>query len=132
MSDPVDDFFTGLSKRGYEPLLQHVIGSIRFDLENGDETDHWWVGLDRGKVTVLHEDRVAKSVSRQDRSTLIDAILGRRNPMTTFLQGDAGYSGEGEPLVIFSRLFPDRSVTDRSGEGRPPIEDTAGKRAVTA
>jgi hypothetical protein len=113
MSDPIEDFFGGLAKRGYEPLLQHVIGSIRFDLENGDETDHWWVGMDRGKVTVLHEDRVAKSIARQDRATLVDAILGRRNPMTTFLRGDAGYSGEGEPLVIFARLFPDRSLAER-------------------
>jgi hypothetical protein len=113
MSDPIEDFFGGLAKRGYEPLLQHVIGSIRFDLENGDETDHWWVGMDRGKVTVLHEDRVAKSISRQERSTLVDAILGRRNPMTTFLRGDSGYSGEGEPLVIFARLFPDRSLAER-------------------
>jgi hypothetical protein len=113
MSDPIEDFFGGLAKRGYEPLLQHVIGSIRFDLENGDETDHWWVGMDRGKVTVLHEDRVAKSIARQERSTLVDAILGRRNPMTTFLRGDSGYSGEGEPLVIFARLFPDRSLAER-------------------
>jgi hypothetical protein len=113
MSDPIEDFFDGLAKRGYEPLLQHVIGSIRFDLLNGDETDHWWVGLDRGKVEVLHEDRLAKSIARQDRATFVDAILGRRNPMTTFLQGDAGYSGEGEPLVIFARLFPDGSVAER-------------------
>jgi hypothetical protein len=115
MSDPIEDFFGGLAKRGYEPLLQHVIGSIRFDLENGDETDHWWVGMDRGKVTVLHEDRVAKSISRQDRATMVDAILGRRNPMTTFLRGDSGYSGEGEPLVIFTRLFPDRSLVSPTG-----------------
>jgi hypothetical protein len=114
MSDPIEDFFGGLAERGYEPLLQHVIGSIRFDLENGDETDHWWVGLDRGKVEVRHEDRVAKSIARQDRDTFADTILGRRNPLTTFLQGDAGYSGEGEPLVIFARLFPDRTAADRN------------------
>lgn len=123
MSDPIEDFFDGLAKRGYEPLLQHVIGSIRFDLVNGDETDHWWVGMDRGKVTVLHEDRVAKSIARQDRATFVDAILGRRNPMTTFLRGDAGYSGEGEPLVIFTRLFPDRSLAERQATAR-----TAGRQ----
>jgi hypothetical protein len=113
MSDPIEDFFSGLAKRGYEPLLQHVVGSIRFDLENGDETDHWWVGLDRGKITVLHEDRVAKSIARQDRATMVEMVLGRRNPMTTFLQGDSGYSGEGEPLVVFTRMFPDRSLIER-------------------
>jgi len=113
MGDPIEDFFDGLARRGYEPLLRHVEGSIRFELVNGDETDHWWVGLDRGKVTVCHEDRMARSVSRQDRSTMVDTILGRRNPMSTFLQGDAGYRGDGESLLIFARLFPDRSLVDR-------------------
>ena len=110
MRDPVEDFFDGLARRGFEPLLQHTIGSIRFDVLDGDETDHWWVGVDRGRVTVCHEDRAATSVVRQDRSTLVDTIMGRVNPMTVFLRGDAGYSGESEPLVVFQRLFPDRSI----------------------
>jgi hypothetical protein len=85
--------------------LQHTAGSIRFDLLDGHQTDHWWIGIDRGQLTVCHEDRAAKSVTRQERSTLTDIILGRRNSMTVFLQGDAAYSGETEPLVLFARLF---------------------------
>jgi hypothetical protein len=114
MSDPIEDFFEGLGRRGYEPLLQHTAGSIRFDLLDGNETDHWWVGIDRGHVTICHEDRAAKTVSRQDRATMVDTIQGRVNPLTAFLRGDSGYTGEGEPLVIFQRLFPARTAAASS------------------
>ena len=61
---------------------------------------------------------------------MVDAILGRRNPMTAFLQGDSGYSGEGEPLVIFTRLFPDRSLasaTDPASTATAPRGRPAGR-----
>jgi hypothetical protein len=112
MSDPVEDFFQDLAQRSYEPLLQHITGSIRFDLLDADQVDHWWVGIDRGRLTVCHEDRDAGSVTKEERSTFADVILGRRNAMTTFLRGDAGYAGDGEPLVVFQRLFGER---DRQG-----------------
>jgi hypothetical protein len=122
MGDPIEDFFTGLGRRGYEPLLQHTVGSIRFDLLSGDETDHWWVGIDRGQVTVEHEDRAARSVVRQDRHTLVDTIEGRANVLTAFLRGEAGYVGQSEPVVVFQRLFPDRDRPDgpaRAAERAP-------------
>jgi hypothetical protein len=109
MGDPVEDFFTGLGRRGYEPLLQHVAGSIRFDLIHGNEVDHWWIGIDRGHVTVQREEREAKSVAKEDRATLVDIILGRRNAMTAFMQGETGYTGDGEALVMFQRLFKARA-----------------------
>ena len=114
MSDPVEDFFQELARRRYEPLLQHTAGSIRFDLLDGNQVDHWWVGIDRGRLTVCHEDRAREEHRPQDRSTFLDIILGRRNPMTTFLQGDAGYSGESEPLVVFQRLFGEQARQEAS------------------
>jgi hypothetical protein len=111
MSDPVEDFFTELGRRGYEPLLQHIAGSIRFDVHDGDQVDHWWIGIDQGRITVEHADREAKSVAKEDRATLTDIVLGRRNALTTLLQGNSGYTGDGEPLVVFQRMFPDGART---------------------
>jgi hypothetical protein len=105
MSDPVEDFFQDLAQREYEPLLQHTTGSIRFDLLDDHQIDHWWVGVDRGRLSVYHEDREATSITREDRSTFSDVVLGRRNAMTAFLQGDVGYVGDSETLVVFQRLF---------------------------
>jgi hypothetical protein len=133
MSDPIEDFFNGLAHRGYEPLLQHTVGSVRYDLISGEGTDHWWVAIDRGKVTVAHEDRVAGSVVRQERQTLVDTIEGRVNPLTAFLRGEAGYTGETEPLVVFQRLFPERDDPPAQPKAAQPVgaarPDSAGTEA---
>ena len=79
MTDPVEEFFDGLAERGYEPLLQHNSGSIRFDVTDGGAVDHWRVTIDQGKVTVGRDDTAADTVVVQDRAVLLDAIQGRQN-----------------------------------------------------
>ena len=116
MSDPIETFFDGLGRRGYEPLLQHTVGSIQFEVLDGGTTDKWWVGIDRGRVKVRRTDAPADTVVRQERQTMVDVILGRRNAMTAFLRGDAGYSGPGETVVVFRRLWPDRSQVPAARE----------------
>ena len=109
MSDPIETFFDGLARRGYEPVLQHTVASIQWELLDGAATDHWWVGIDRGRVKVRRGEAPADTVVKQERQTLVDTILGRRNAMTAFLRGEAGYTGPGESVVVFRRLFPDRA-----------------------
>jgi hypothetical protein len=109
MSDPIEEFFDGLGRRGYESLLGHTVGSIQWEILDCGATDRWWVGIDRGRVDVRHGEAPADTVVRQERNTLVDTILGRVNPFTTFLRGQTGYTGIGEPLVVFQRLFPDRA-----------------------
>ena len=109
MSDPIESFFDGLGGRGYEPLLQHTVGSLQFELLDGKTTEHWWVGIDRGRVKVRRGEAPAETLIKQERQTMVDTILGRRNAMTTFLRGEAGFTGPGEAVVVFRRLFPDRS-----------------------
>ena len=109
MSDPIESFFDGLGRRGYEPLLQHTVGSIQWEFLDGKATERWWVGIDRGRVKVRRGEAPAETLVREDRQTMVDTILGRRNAMTTFLRGEAGYSGPGEAVVVFRRLLPDRA-----------------------
>lgn len=126
MSDPIESFFVGLARRGYEPLLQHTVASIQWEFLDGGKTDCWWVGIDRGRVKVRHGEAPAETVARQDRQTMVDIVLGRRNAATAFLRGEAGYTGPGESLVVFRRLFPDRAqvfpdrvrVSAAAGAGR--------------
>jgi putative sterol carrier protein len=108
MTDPVEEFFSGLAQRGYEPLLQHNSGSIRFDLRDGGVTDHWRVTIDRGKVSVGHEEAAADTVVTQDRSVLMDAIAGKQNMMIAIMLGQVGITGDTERLVSFQRLFGQR------------------------
>jgi hypothetical protein len=108
MNDPVEEFFTGLGKRGFEPLLQHISGSIRFDLSDGGVTDHWRVAIDRGKLTVGRGEAAADTVVTQDRSVLADAIVGKQNLLNAMMLGQAGITGDVENLVSFQRLFGNR------------------------
>src|SRR5215468_10442892 len=81
MTDAVEEFFNGLAERGYEPLLRHSSGSIRFDVTDGGAVDHWRVTIDQGKVMVGRDDAAADTVVTQDRAVLVDAIEGRQNAM---------------------------------------------------
>jgi putative sterol carrier protein len=108
MGDAVEEFFNGLGQRGYEPLLQHNSGSIRFDLKDGGAVDHWRVAIDQGKLTVGQDDAAADTVVTQDRGTLIDAIEGKQNVMIAIGLGQVGISGDMERLVSFQRLFGKR------------------------
>ena len=109
MSDPIESFFDGLGRRGYEPLLQHTVGSIQWEFLDGTTPERWWVGIDRGRVKVRRGEAPAETLIREERQTMVDVILGRRNAMAAFLRGEAGYTGSGETVVVFRRLFPDRA-----------------------
>jgi SCP-2 sterol transfer family len=124
MSDPIESFFDGLGRRGYEPLLQHTVGSIQFELLDGRTTEHWWVGIDRGRVKVRRGEAPAETVVKEERQTMVDTILGRRNVMSAFLRGEAGFTGPGESLVVFRRLFPDRAQVPIA---QPSVTATTGR-----
>ena len=109
MSDPIESFFDGLGRRRYEPLLQHTVATVQWELLDGVKTDCWWVGIDQGRVKVRHGEAPAETVARLGRQTMVDIVLGRCNAATAFLRGEAGYTGPGESLVVFRRLFPDRA-----------------------
>ena len=40
MTDATTEFFDDLGRRGHEPLLERVSGTLRFDLVRGERTDH--------------------------------------------------------------------------------------------
>lgn len=119
MSDPVDDFFNGLAQRGYEPMLHHNKGSIRFDLTDGHTVDHWRVTIDSGKVTVGRDDAPADTEVTEDRAIMVDAIQGKQSVMIALALGQMWVSGNVEQLASFQRLFaqPPETVTTRAARG---------------
>lgn len=119
MSDPVEDFFNGLARRGYEPVLHHNGGSIRFDLKDGEAIDHWRVTIDMGKVAVGHDDLAADTVVTEDRATMVDAIQGKQSVMIALGLGQMWVSGDIERLISFQRLFaqPAEMATTQEARG---------------
>jgi hypothetical protein len=118
MTDHIEEFFTGLGLRGYEPLLRHNGGSIGFDLRGGGVTDHWTVFIDQGKLNVQHEDVAADTTLTVDRSIMADVIVGKQNVLNVLLLGQAGIRGDAEKLVSFQRLFGNRPQMATSQTGQ--------------
>ena len=106
MTDHTAEFFQELGRRGQEPLLTKASGTIRFDLQNGPQTGHWLVTLDRGKVFVSRDDRTADCVVSTDKAVLDGLATGKINGLTAYLRGLISLEGDPELLVWLQRVFP--------------------------
>jgi putative sterol carrier protein len=106
MSDAITEFFDDLGKRGHQPLLEDVTGTLRLDLDHGRETDHWFIAIHEGDVSVSHRNAKADCVFRTERELFRDIAGGRTNAMAAMLRGAVAAQGNLELLVKFQRLFP--------------------------
>jgi hypothetical protein len=105
-ADPVGEFFAGLAERGGEPLLQHVSGTLRFDVVDGGRVEHWYVAIKDGGVAVSHDDGEADGVVRIEKALFEGMIAGRVNAMAAALRGALALRGNLALFVSFQRLFP--------------------------
>ena len=106
MADATATLFDELAARGHEPLLEHAVGSVRFELSDGSRTDVWLVTIDKGEVSASREDRAADCTVRAPK-LLFDAIAaGEVNAMAALLRGALTVEGDPEVLVRFQSLLP--------------------------
>lgn len=106
--DASENFFYQLGQRGHEPALETVTGSVRFDLLEGERTDHFRVALSHGDVAVSREDTDADCVLITKRAIFDDIASGETTLLVSLLRGDLGIQGDPGMLVLFQRLFPVR------------------------
>ena len=119
MTDATTDFFTVLARQGREPLLGKVTGTIRFDLQRDEHTDHVFVTIRKGKVTVSDANNKADCIVRTGRELFSSITSGRANAMASALRGTLLFEGDSHLLVSFQRLFPGPSdQKDRIDAGR--------------
>ena len=120
-SDATSDFFTALSRRGREPLLGNVVGSVRFDLRSGERIDHWLVALTSGEAAVSRLSVDADCVVQAEKAVFDSIACGEANATAALLRGELTAEGNLEPLVVIQRLFPRppsaRGSGDRSARG---------------
>jgi putative sterol carrier protein len=100
-----DQIFDELSRRGHEPLLERVTGTVRIELVNG-KPDHWLIGIDKGDLNVSHGNGPADGGLRTDPDTFARIAAGEANEMTAFLRGEVDLEGNWELLVLFRRVLP--------------------------
>jgi putative sterol carrier protein len=106
MTDATTEFFEGLGRRGHEPFLEKVTGTLRFDLRGDKRTTRWLIAIDRGDVTVSHKNAKADCVVRVQGSLFDKIASGKENAMAALLRGAIRLEGNQGLLLPFQRLFP--------------------------
>lgn len=99
-------FFTELGRRGQEPLLRKAAGRARFDLVDGEDTEHWLLTIDQGAIRVSRENADADVVVRADKAFFDRVIAGERNMMAAALRGEVELEGDPRKLVLLQRIVP--------------------------
>ena len=76
MADATAEFFDGLSRRGHEPLLGKLRATVRFDIVDGNRTDHWMLGLDDGDLECPDRTATPDCVIQADKAAF-DKVASR-------------------------------------------------------
>lgn len=91
-------FFEELARRGYEPALQSVRGTVRFDIA---EEGSWWVAVRDGALTVRQDAARADCVLSFTAADFEAIVRGEQNPLTAAMQGRVQIIGNpGMALII--------------------------------
>ncbi|MEV4416024.1 SCP2 sterol-binding domain-containing protein [Catellatospora sp. NPDC049609] len=116
MPTATETFFTELGKRGHEPLLRRVTGSIRFDIGSGRSVQRWVVDIDHGDITVSRRGRGGDCAVQTDTETFDRILEGHDSTMAAYLRGAIGAEGDPELLMLTQRLFSE-SAPVAAGRG---------------
>ncbi len=125
MTDATAEFFEELGRRGHEPLLERITGTLRFDIARGKRVDHWLVEVSKGDVRVSQTNSEADCVLGFDRKLFDRIAVGEENAFAAMLRGAVALEGDAGLLVVFQRLFPGPAST---GDGRGVV-GYAGRQA---
>ena len=122
MNEPIEEFFERLTRGGPDQLrlLRRADGSLRIDLTSGTTTEHWFITMQGGVVSVSHRNAKADSVIRTSKDQFEGMITGRVNALTAALRGVVSLEGDPSLLVLFQRALPG-----------PPSTATGQRAAVT-
>lgn len=116
MTDATERFFDELGRRGHEPRLSMISGTVRCDLTSGDETDHWTIKIKNGDIEVSRVDARADAVIRTNQALFDRLVTGEANFTTSFYRGGLLLTGDFELICVFERLLP-----GPRRERRPPV-----------
>jgi hypothetical protein len=106
MSDPIAEFFEGLTRADRVPLLERVTGTLSVELDHGGQTEHRLATIDRGSVSVSGRHAKADCTIRMDRDLFEGMVSGRVNAMAALIRGQVAVDGDPNLWVQFQRLFP--------------------------
>jgi putative sterol carrier protein len=83
-----------------------VTGVIRLDVQGAGRTDHWYLTIGQGAVTVARRGDEPDAVLRGDAATFAAVLSGAANMMAAILRGALEVEGKMMLLVVLQRLTP--------------------------
>ncbi len=104
-TDATAAFFDALSRRGHEPMLDRLQATLRWDIVDGDQTEHRLVRIDRGDIQVSLGNGPADCVITAEHAVCDDVLRGRTSGLAALLRGAATVEGDPELMVLAQRLF---------------------------
>ncbi len=104
MGEPTRDFFTKLAEQ-HQPPLGALTGVMRFDLTDGERTEHWYLAIRRGNVTVSHKGPEPDCTVSTELATFEAIVTGKMNAMAAILRGAVEVQGRFALLTVVQRFF---------------------------
>jgi len=95
-----------IAERSLEQPLTAFNGVVRFDAQDGDRVDSWYLTIVKGVVTVGREGGAPDCVLTGDAVTFDEVLSGRANAMAALLRGAFDVQGRVVLLTALQRLFP--------------------------
>jgi hypothetical protein len=106
MGDPTIHFFTELAARGQNVLPKKYDGTIRFDVSDRESTDHWYVSVRHGDVSVSREMTKADCVMYASRELFDRLATGEERWAPLLFRGAYVVEGDLPLLAAFHKLVP--------------------------
>jgi putative sterol carrier protein len=105
MADPTSDFFARIGQPGAR-RLGNVTATIRIDLDRGRTTEHWFLAVDKGTISVSNENVKADASLHTDKEMFDRLVRGEANPLASLLRGLVYAEGDTRVIAFFQGLLP--------------------------
>ena len=111
-ADPISQFFADLAAPGHLATFEGDSATLRFDVHDGGQVQHWYVTVSNGDVTVTRQNAVtrqkkgADAVIHVERAPFEAIVTGRMNMQAALLRGVLTCEGSMAALMMFQRCLP--------------------------
>jgi len=105
-ADPISQFFADLAAPGHLATFEGDSATLRFDVHDGGQVQHWYVTVSNGDVAVTRQNKAADAVIHVERAPFEAIVSGRMNAQAALLRGVLTCEGNIAALMMFQRCLP--------------------------
>jgi hypothetical protein len=111
-ADPISQFFADLAAPGHLATFEGHSATLRFDVDDGGQAQHWYLTISNGDVavsrqnTVTRQNKGADAVIHVERPQFEAIVTGTMNAQAALLRGALICEGSMAALMVFQRCLP--------------------------